>query len=151
MRAADVKEVDLRIHRHIRATIRTYRVKFCDRELKQQTRPEAAQRLGDHDPETVQQRPIRKNRFRTDPLASNPHLERLDKKLVGDMHSCSLLRSGWQAQCPSCREPTPPARRPGYIRTRRHDQGINRAGAAPLPLDRIREQAWPDCLTRALG
>jgi hypothetical protein len=75
------------------APIRAHRVKLRDRELKQQARPESAQRLGDDDPEAVQPRPIREDRFRTDPLAADLHLERLDKNLVGDMHSCSPLSS----------------------------------------------------------
>jgi hypothetical protein len=91
MRATDVEEIDLRIHRQARATIRAHRVKLRDRELEQQARPESAERLGDDDPETVQPRPIREDRFRTGPLAADLHLERLDEYLVGDMHSCSPL------------------------------------------------------------
>jgi hypothetical protein len=93
MRATDVEEIDLRIHRQARATIRAHRVKLRDRELKQQARPESAERLGDDDPETVQPRPVREDRFRTDPLAADVNLERLDKNLVGDMHSRSPLSS----------------------------------------------------------
>jgi hypothetical protein len=88
VRAADVKQVDLRVHRRARAALRANRVELRYRELKQQACPEAAQRLGDDDPEAVQRRPVRENRVGAGLLAVNLYLERLDEKLTGDMHSC---------------------------------------------------------------
>jgi hypothetical protein len=85
-----------------------------------------------------------------DPLASDLHLERLDKKLVGDMHSCSLLPSAWQAHCPSLRcEPLS-----GAVRRDRFQRGFRLIPAVPATVRLIdgrnrEDQAMPKaCLCR---